>query len=220
MEGVAVDAMTMAVDITPLLVDDATLSEADLIVMATGATVTAMSAPPASLPWPVLPVVSRPIERMSLPASITGCIEGLLWVFSGDHQVINPAFLTCAVCGRPNSSPFRFKLSATSRAQREADAVKRAAEVNRHEEEQRRGSGGPQFTWSPSSEALLCDEHRDRIRELGLLEVPMEEALSRLREDAGHLPRSRQSDTPSHDADHQQMTSRWWSRCLRWWRRR
>ena len=102
-----------------------------------------------------------------------------------------------------------------SRAQLEADEAKSAAQVNRHEEEQRRGSGGPQFTWNHGTEALLCSDHRHRTRELELLEVPMEEALNRLRADAGMptLPK-----LSSHDPHRQPATSTWWDRCLQWWR--
>ena len=122
-------------------------------------------------------------------------------------MAINPAFLTCAVCGESNAYPFSFGLSAAARAAQEQE---RAAQVGRHEAQQARGSGGPQFTWSHSTEALLCTRHRDRVGELDLLEVPMEEALKRLRVDAG-LPAQPQG--PHRPAAPMSL----WDRCLQWW---
>jgi len=126
--------------------------------------------------------------------------------------MINPALQTCAVCGEPNAYPFRFALSAPDRAALKAHERKQAAKD--HAEQQALGyTGGPQFTWNRATEVLLCTHHRDRVAELGLLEVPMEETLRQLRVDAG-LPAHPKS--PPRAAAPTSL----WDRCLAWWRGR
>ena len=93
-------------------------------------------------------------------------------------MAINPLLLTCAVCGEPYADPFCFGLSALDRSALMAHERAQAATRNLYAEQQALGySGGPQVTWNHRTEALLCTHHRDRVSELDLLEVPMEEAL-------------------------------------------
>ena len=129
-------------------------------------------------------------------------------------MAINPAFLTCAVCGETNAYPFHFALSALTRAMLEAHEREQLAKGSWYAEQTARGySGGPQFTWNPRTEALLCTHHRDRVGELGLLEVPMEEALRQLRVDAGLPAHPKRPHRPAPPTS-------LWERCLQWWRGR
>ena len=124
-------------------------------------------------------------------------------------MAINPAFLCCVVCGRSHASPFHFQQS-------EADLAQIRAIHQERVEKAAQGWTGPQYISHPSL-ALLCDLHRVRARELGLQDVPIGEALERLRADTSVPPMPLK---PADEPHGQPVATSWLGRCLQWWRGR
>ena len=127
-------------------------------------------------------------------------------------MAINPVFLCCVVCGRSHASPFDFQQSEADLAQLDAIHQERL-------ENAAQGWTGPQYI-SHYTRALLCDLHHVRARELGLQDVPIGEALERLRADTSVPPMPKPADIPRDDLHRQPAATSWLGRCLQWWRGR
>ena len=83
-------------------------------------------------------------------------------------MAINPAFITCDVCGEGNASPFSFL------------GTDRSSDPSVQEALQRREmfGNGPQYIISNKTEKYLCKKHREIARRYGLHTVKMNDAIN------------------------------------------